>query len=327
MNGDKAIALTFEAGGDPVVCGQMLDVLRAAGTPATIFLAGSWSDQYPELVRRMADDGHEFGNHSYTHPDLTQVSDDDVHQELYRTDEAVTRLAARRAFPWFRPPYDAVDARVSRIAREEGYRLIQRNAVDGGHWNGETTPESVLSRTLDNAYDGAVITYHLDSPKTLAVLAQVIERLREAGYRLVCLSELPTVSERPERHPDFVTLDIDPGYMQVFKRGARAWSMNVLEFGARANCPTDSPIRLVENMGTGAAALWTGTSAGDWQPAADHDRHLLVLAGEVECTFRARGDPAVLIRVVGRPGDFVLWSQDYELRTEAHEHWLALIFE
>src|SRR5215207_10660052 len=172
----KPIALTFEAGGDPTICNQMLNVLSIMQTPATIFLAGNWSEQYPELVRRMSAEGYEFGNHSYTHLDLTQCDDEQVREELRRTDAVITQLTGQRAFPWFRPPYDAIDERIRQIAISEGYRLVQRSALDGGHWPGETTPELVQRRSLENAFDGAVLTYHLDSPNTLVVLPQIIER-------------------------------------------------------------------------------------------------------------------------------------------------------
>ncbi len=321
------LALSFEAGGDPDTCTLMLDVLSATQTPATIFLAGNWSEQYPELVRRMAADGHELGNHSYTHPDLTHCGDDQVRDELRRTDAAITRLTGQRAFPWFRPPYDALDARVRQIAVEEGYRLVQRSALDGGHWAGETTPALVLSRSIENAYEGAVLTYHLDSPHTLAVLPRVIESLRAAGFSFVRLSELPSVSERPERHPDFAALEIDPGYLQVLQRHSRAWSLNVLEYGARASTLPDLPLPLATTHG-GSVSLLTSCGMTAWQPAISRDRYLLILAGAPECFFRTRDEPAPRIRAVGAPGDLILWSKDYEFRTGlSQQSWMVLIFE
>ncbi|HVU14108.1 MAG TPA: polysaccharide deacetylase family protein [Phototrophicaceae bacterium] len=321
----KHVALNFEVGGDPQVCGQMLDILSATATPVTLFLPGNWSEQYPELVRRMSADGHEFGNHSYTHPDLTQMDDDEIRAELQRTDDLVQQLTGRRAFPWFRPPYDAVDAHVIGVAHEQGYRLIQRNAVDGGHWPGETTPERVLKRSLENAYDGAVITYHLDSLKTLAVLRQIIEQLGAADVQFVTLSALPSVEERPERREDFAGLEIEPGYLQVLKRGARAWSMNVLEFGARVNSTAASPLALIETD-RWSASVFGGRLAA--QPAAERDRYLFVLAGMVECLFRTRDDPEICVRALGRPGDCILWPRGCEFEIGAQsQHWMALVFE
>lgn len=323
----RKLALTFEAGGDPAVCGQMLDVLRRAGVPATIFLAGNWSEQYPDLVRRMADEGHEFGNHSYSHNDMTQSSDADVREELRRTDALIQQMTGQRTFPWFRPPYDAIDERVRQVALGEGYRLIQRSAFDGGHYPGETTPELVVSRSLENAYDNAVLTYHLDSLKTLAVLASILERLRSLDFECVRLSDLPDVSERPERREAFAGLDINPGFLQVMKRQSRAWSLNALEYGARVNTPMDIRIPLAATDG-GSISLLTGQEATDWTPNGDRDRYLLVLAGSVECCFRTPGDPDVRVRAVGAPGDLILWAKDYEFSTGvSRQSWIVLIFE
>lgn len=321
------VALNFEAGGDPTVCASMLDILSAARVPATIFLAGNWSEQYPELVRRISSDGHELGNHSYTHPDLTLCPDAQIRDELRRTDEAISRITGERANRWFRPPYDAIDARVAEIARDEGYQLVQRSALDGGHWPGETTPELVRRRSLDNAYAGAVLTYHLDSAKTLAVLSDIIEDLRATGYELVRLADLPSVSERPERHPDFAALELEPGYLQVLKRGSRAWSLNLIEYGARGNAPANTQIPLAAD-GSERLRLLTAQAVTEWQPASEHDRYLFVVAGTPECFFRTRDDPEARIRAVGAAGDLILWSKDYEFNTGVSQHsWIMLIIE
>ncbi len=192
------MALTFEAGGDPVVAGQVLDVLRDMRTIATIFLDGAWSARFPDLVRRMAAEGHELGNHAYNHPDLTLLDDEAVREELRRTDQLARELTGQPAHPWLRPPFGTFDDRIRQLAAADGYRIVQRFAVDGAHWPGETTPESVLNRTLDLSADGAVIAFHLNSPITLQALPTIIERLRSAGYVFVRLSDLPGIHERAE---------------------------------------------------------------------------------------------------------------------------------
>ena len=324
----RQLAITFEAGGDPTACGQMLDILSQTGVPATIFLWGHWSEQYPELVRRISECGHEFGNHSYTHPDLTQCDDEQVRDELRRTDALAVSLTGQHTIPWLRPPYDAVDERVRQIAILEGYQLVQRSALDGGHYPpGAATPALVRSRSLEHAYEGAVLTYHLDSPLTVSVLADIIGDLRAAGYELVRLSELPLVSERPERLPDFASLAATPGYLQVLRRGAPAWSLNVLEYGARVSAPLGSPVPLV-NSGSSPVSILTSSGGEEVQPAGGRDRYLLVMAGRVECWFHPRGDPVPRVRAVGCPGDLILWAKDVELRTGASpQAWIVLIFE
>lgn len=204
------LALTFETGGDRSATEQNLAVLVDQQIRCTIFLYGGWSVQYSDVIRRMAANGHELGNHTYTHPDLTQCPDEQVLDELQRTDELAQRLTGQRAFPWFRPPFGTMDERVRRIVTGLGYRIVQRNAVDGSHWPGETTPAAILARCVGAAADNAVLTFHLGSTLTRQTLPAVIDALGTAGFAFVSLSELPVVSEYPEskasseEHSDFI---------------------------------------------------------------------------------------------------------------------------
>jgi peptidoglycan/xylan/chitin deacetylase (PgdA/CDA1 family) len=322
------MALTFEAGGDPDVSAQMLDVLHEKGVPTTIFLDGAWSARYPDLVRRMVDEGHELGNHAYTHPDLTLLSDDEVRSELRRTDELALELTGKTAKPWLRPPFAACDDRIRQIAREEGYRIVQRDAVDGGHWPGETNSETIVARTLECATLDGVVAYHINSVQTLRVLGAIIDKLTAMGYSFCQLSDMPAVSERVPRHADFVILQINPGYLQSMQRGARLWSLNLPEFGARANAPIAQAVRLAAWNGA-SAALLTGQDESGWYPAVSQDRYLVVLAGSVECLLRQSGSSEPLARIIAHQGDMLLWAADYEAQLHAvgdpPRRWIALI--
>lgn len=322
------VALTFEAGGDEKVAAQMLDRLRSASARATIFLHGAWASGYPDLVRRMVNEGHELGNHTYTHPNLTFLEDKQIREELRRTSELAQQLTGRPAGPWFRPPFGAIDKRVRDVVSTEGYQIVQRNAVDGGHWPGRTTGAKIVTRTLENAYDGGVIAYHLGSAQTLRVMPPILAELRKSGCRLVTLSSLPTVNERPESHPDLVDLEIEPGYLQVEQPPARAWSMNLLEYGARASHEPGTTVRLTET-GYGVTKLHVGQGEETWQVAANEDRHLLAIAGTVECRFRLEGEEMVAIRALARQHEFILWPAGHEMQLAApggaRRRWIVLI--
>jgi peptidoglycan/xylan/chitin deacetylase (PgdA/CDA1 family) len=322
------VALTFEAGGDEKVAAQMLDLLHGAGARATIFLHGAWASSCPELVRRMVNEGHELGNHTYTHPNLTLLEDKQIREELRRTSELAHRLAGRPAEPWFRPPFGAIDERVRDVVAAEGYRIVQRNAVDGGHWPGRTTGAKIVARTLENAYDGAIIAYHLGSAETVRVMPSILSELRKSRCRLVSLSDLPTVSEHPRRHPGLADLEIEPGYLQVEQPPARAWSMNLLEYGARASHEPGTTVRLTET-GYGVTQLHVGQGEETWQVAANEDRHLLAIAGTVECRFRLEGKERIAIRALARRHDFILWPAGHEMQLAApggaQGRWIVLI--
>lgn len=322
----QIMALTFEAGGDPSIAGRVLNVLRESAARATIFLDGAWSAQNADLVKRMSAEGHELGNHAYTHPDLTRIGDEEVREELRRTDALAQQLTGQRAHPWLRPPFGAFDARVRLLAAADGYRIVQRDAVDGGHWPGDNTPDSVLKRTLENAAPGAVIAYHLSSPLTLEALPAIIRDLRAAGYGLVRLSDLAHVTERAERHTDFAGVKVEPGYLQVMQRGARVWSLNLLEYGARANRP-DGKREVIAQTDEATISLTMGVEL-DWQPASSVDRYLLVVAGALECTFRPAGEESPVARAVGRPYDLILWAAGCEARITPFgdsRRWIVMI--
>jgi peptidoglycan-N-acetylglucosamine deacetylase len=325
-----SIALTFESNGLAAIARQMLDVLWAYGISVTVFLDGRWGAENPRLVKRMAAEGHEIANHTYTHPDLTQLDEDGIRDELQRTEALIERLTGQSAGCWLRPPYGAVNECVRRVVVEHGYQIVQRNAVDGGHWPGETTPERIIKRSLEYAADGAVLAYHLGSPLTLAALPALIRHLCADGYRLVRLCDLPDVSERPAVHPAFADLAVEPGYLQVLTNTARAWSMNLTEFGAWANQKQDAPVPVIETERWTLAVI-TGTVV-DWQPARRQDRYFAVLHGEAICEFRADEGEVICSRAIARAGDIVLWAGGYELRLHpaargeaVNSRWIGLI--
>ena len=226
------ISLTFEAGGDPEPASAILGTLRDAGVPATFFLDGRWAETHPELLRQMASDGHELGNHGYAHPDWTTLGDDEIRADLEATEKVVQSLVQRLPKPWARPPYGAVDARVFRVLETVGYHVISRDAVDGGHWPGETTAASIRERSLHCACEGAVIVFHTDRQDTATALPLVLADLARSGFSLCTLSKLGVVPlPRHELHPDFAELEIQPGYIRP-RSGGRWRSLNLLQLGA-----------------------------------------------------------------------------------------------
>jgi peptidoglycan/xylan/chitin deacetylase (PgdA/CDA1 family) len=111
--GDSAqVALTFDAGAGDEHAEEILDILRAASVRATMFLTGQWVEDNPLLVRRIVADGHELANHSYSHPDFTELSAEGMLAELDSAEWAAWRIAGTSTYPFFRPPYGARNAHV-----------------------------------------------------------------------------------------------------------------------------------------------------------------------------------------------------------------------
>lgn len=327
-NGHR-MALTFEAGGDSRPVEPILQLLQAARVQATFFIDGQWADANPDLMRQIAAADHEMGNHGYRHPDWTSLSDQEIVADLQLTEAAVRKLVDRDVKPWARPPFGAIDSRVLGVLARAGYHAVYRDAIDGGHWPGETTASSIYSRALQCATDKAVIVLHTNVPATVEALPRILHDLKQNGFRLGTLSTLGIIPlPRMERHPDFLDLDVRPGYIRPRAHG-RWQSLSLLEIGALANRPVNHEESIVES-GEAVLDLITGDAqtSMDWALAVE-DRHVLVLAGGVRCDFHA-GDGSDLGYLIARTGDIFLCPRGtmYQLGPEPRSarRWIAVVW-
>jgi peptidoglycan/xylan/chitin deacetylase (PgdA/CDA1 family) len=186
----KRIALTFDAGSSAAPTPAILEALRANGLRCTFFLTGRWTETNPGVVRQIVDAGHELGNHTYTHPDLTHVSDEKVKSELQQTEEEVQRVTGRSTKPYFRPPFGARDARVLRLAAAEGYRCIYWTTDSWDSVKKGIRPREIEERVLHKARPGSIILMHCGSQATADALPDIIRSLKEEGYEIVTVSDL-----------------------------------------------------------------------------------------------------------------------------------------
>jgi peptidoglycan-N-acetylglucosamine deacetylase len=191
------VALVFNVGAGFEPAPEILDTLRAKDQKVTFFVMGWWAEQHPDVLRQIADGGHEIASHGHAIFDLTQASDAQVRDDLEHADRAISDATGRSPKPLWSPSAGYRNARVRALAAELGYRPIIWT-VDSGDWTHEATPESVFSHIVNGADDGAIIVCHFDSPNTVTSTAQVlpaaIDTLRAAGYRLVTITELLTDS-------------------------------------------------------------------------------------------------------------------------------------
>lgn len=190
-SGNKAVAnvaLTFDAGSGGEPTPAILDALQAAGVHSTFFLTGQFADAYPETVRRIADEGHELGNHSYTHPNFTTITPEEARSQVERTEARVLELTGLSTKPYFRFPYGASNAELVRQVNELGYMSVFWT-LDTLDWETDTTPESIIERA-SRAGPGTIVLMHCGSPQEAVALPAVIGNLRAAGYEPVTLTEL-----------------------------------------------------------------------------------------------------------------------------------------
>ncbi len=188
-SGQPAVALTLDGGSVAAFTPAMLEILRQHEVQLTIFITGQFAERNPELVREMVADGHEIGNHSYAHPDFTELEDDAIRAELSRTEEIVNRVAGISTKPWFRFPFGARNSHVADVVAREGYRSIYWT-IDTIDWREDATPALIMQRIRDRLGNGVIILAHLGSPQTLEALPAILTELDEQGYRIVKVSEL-----------------------------------------------------------------------------------------------------------------------------------------
>lgn len=180
------VAMTFDDGPHPRLTPQLLDMLKARRIRATFFLIGRNAARYPDLVKRIADEGHEIGNHSWSHPYLSGLGTSSVLRQIDRTSEAIFR-ATNRMPVTMRPPYGALTyGQRSMLFRERGLPTILWS-VDPQDWR-RPGSSVVASRILSHARPGSIVLSHDIHSATVAAMPATLDGLTAAGYRFATIS-------------------------------------------------------------------------------------------------------------------------------------------
>ena len=175
---DRTVWLTFDDGPEPGATDRVLTTLDRFGIKATFFVIGQQVRRSRALLRETAAAGHRIGNHTETHPHLTELEDETVEREIVTTGEVVGELLGKDRL--FRPPFGDRDRRVNRIIRKCGYRSLLWH-VSTGDWNPARQPTAWMKWGLRGAKrrQGSVILMHDNRPTTAQNLSTFIERLTE----------------------------------------------------------------------------------------------------------------------------------------------------
>lgn len=183
----KQVIFTFDAGSGIQSADAILNVLKDHGVRGTFSLTGKWAEQNPTFTKRIASEGHEIINHTYSHPYLTQVSNVTIQTELQKTENVIKELTGKSTKPYFRPPYGNRNANVLKVAGEEGYQSIYWT-VDALDWQVGATASSVKQRIYDNLSSGAIVLMHVGDEITGQVLDEVFTEIKNQGYTITSLS-------------------------------------------------------------------------------------------------------------------------------------------
>ena len=182
------IALTFDDGPSAKLTPKLLDLLASHHIKATFFLVGENAAEYSDIVAREAREGHEVGNHSWSHPNFGKMSDDGVRSQIRRTDDAI-KNAIGSSPTLLRPPYGSITARQKKwINQEFGYKIVLWD-VDPLDWR-RPGPSIVCSRIVKNTRAGSIVLAHDIHPGTIDAMPCVLRELEEKGFKFVTVSEL-----------------------------------------------------------------------------------------------------------------------------------------
>ena len=184
---EKVLSISFDAAWGRANTEEILNILDRYEVKTTFFLVGFWAEKHPDLVQELVARGHEIGNHSATHPHMSQLSDAQIREELAKCSDLVESITGKPT-TLFRPPYGEYNDAVVRISREEGYECVQWN-VDSLDWKNLGT-ENMVRQCTKNVNPGDIVLFHNDSKYILEALPQILEYYTQAGYKIIPVSKI-----------------------------------------------------------------------------------------------------------------------------------------
>lgn len=191
LSGEKNIYLTFDNGYEQGYTEKVLNVLNEEDVPATFFVTGHYVKSEPKLVKRMVDEGHIIGNHSYHHPDFTILSKEKIKEELETLEEAVAEVSDQKELKYLRPPRGTFNERTLKWSNELGYKHIFWSlAFNDWLTDKQKGWKYAYDQILEQVHPGAIVLLHTVSSDNADALSKVIKELKNKGYTFKSLDDL-----------------------------------------------------------------------------------------------------------------------------------------
>ncbi|NLO21923.1 MAG: polysaccharide deacetylase family sporulation protein PdaB [Syntrophomonadaceae bacterium] len=186
---ERILALSFDISWGNKTPLPVLEILKENDLRCTFFLSGPWVKEYPEIVQRIKEDGHEIGSHGYRHIDLSNLSKTEIKEEISKTHQIIKAGTGVEA-KLIRTPNGDYSNHVIEAIHESGYEAIQWG-TDSLDW---TNPgvDSIIDRVCQQAHPGDIILMHASDTckQTAEALPVIIKNLKEQGYKMITVSEL-----------------------------------------------------------------------------------------------------------------------------------------
>ncbi|MCH5584120.1 polysaccharide deacetylase family protein [Shimazuella sp. AN120528] len=201
----KQVALTFDDGPDNNYTPKILDILKKEHIKATFFVVGTMAKRYPSSLKRIYDEGHVIGNHSWNHPVLSKLPAPAVMKQIEDTNNVVTSVIGKTPI-LVRPPYGALNKKLESVVGKKGFKLIYWD-VDTLDWNHQS-PDKIMATVKKELKKGSIILQHCAGAQsiqaTVDVLPKLIAYLRSQGYEFVTIDKMlhtPAYTKTPKLDP------------------------------------------------------------------------------------------------------------------------------
>lgn len=189
---EKVLYLTFDCGFENGNTPLILDALKKHNAKAAFFVVGHFVEKNPDLIKRMAEEGHIVGNHSYHHPDMSQMGKEEFAKELGELEGLYEQAAAKPMEKYYRPPQGKYSENSLKLAKELGYKTFFWSLayVD---WNQDSQPthEEAFDKLLSRVHPGAVVLLHNTSKTNGEILDELLTKWEGMGYTFKSLAEFP----------------------------------------------------------------------------------------------------------------------------------------
>lgn len=184
---EKVVAISFDAAWGADKTEKIMEILKEYDANATFFLVGFWVEKYPEIAKKIAENGFEIGTHSNTHPDMTKLNEEQIKLELETSVKIITDTTGKNV-ELFRPPYGAYNDTLISSCENLNLTTIQWD-VDSLDWKGISAVD-ITTRILNKVFNGSIILCHNNSDHILDALPMILDRLQKRGYKIKSISEI-----------------------------------------------------------------------------------------------------------------------------------------
>ncbi|MGL4912915.1 MAG: polysaccharide deacetylase family protein [Romboutsia sp.] len=200
---EKVIALTFDDGPDDTFTPQVLDILKKYNVKATFFVVGENVGWNPEILKREYEEGHEIGNHTFTHINVSKRGYTDIDKEITDTQNAIKKVIGEEP-KLFRPPYRAISKEMCSIVKDKDMNIVLWSNLDPRDWSNPGV-YYIVNTITSKVQNGNIILLHdyntvrNSKSQTIQALELLIPKLKEMGYKFVTVSEL--IENCDKNHP------------------------------------------------------------------------------------------------------------------------------